>query len=194
MLIDIGVGTYTAQTFNSHRYELFYMQSQYHNCPDINGVQQQAGGAFSAHNASLKSDTNTVHFTADIAGAYPKEAHVKHWHRSLTFDLVANSISLEDKYNLEKHVHPQTVHFITPSSLKVSKTSSGLTLVGEHGVNVKMTVDWKVFELKEEVKSLEGDTHLTNVWGKSVQRLSLHTKESHKEVNGHFAFKFEAGH
>lgn len=194
MLIDIGVGTYTAQTFNSHRYELFYMQSQYHNCPDINGVQQQAGGAFTAHNASLHSDANSVHFTADIAAAYPKEAHVKHWHRSLTFDLGANSVALEEKYVLEKHIHAQALHFITPNNLKITKMGDGLTLVGDHGVSVKMAVDWKVFDLKEEVKSLGGDTHLTHVWGESVKRFTLHTKESHKEINGHFTFKFEAGH
>ena len=194
VLIDIGVGTYTAQTFNSHRYELFYMQSQYHNCPDINGVQQQAGGAFTAHNASLVHSSSSVHFSADIAGAYPKEAHVKHWTRSLAFDLAANSITLEDKYSLEKHLHPQAVHFITPHGVKITKTAAGLHLTGEQ-INVQMAVDWKVFgEVKEEVKSLGGDHHLTHVWGESVKRFTLHTKDSHKELSGHFAFKFEAGH
>lgn len=43
LLIDIGVETYTAKTFSSNRYDIWTMQSQYHNLPTINGVQQKDG-------------------------------------------------------------------------------------------------------------------------------------------------------
>ena len=92
VLIDIGVGTYTAQTFNAHRYELFYMQSEYHNCPTINNVAQHAGSQYSSHNVSFVEHANNggIHFSADIAKAYPTEAHVKQWIRSFDFDRNTN--------------------------------------------------------------------------------------------------------
>ncbi|WP_092282222.1 hypothetical protein [Caldicoprobacter faecalis] len=43
LFIDVGVETYTAKTFSSSRYEIWTMQSQYHNLPTVNGVCQQAG-------------------------------------------------------------------------------------------------------------------------------------------------------
>lgn len=36
-VIDLGVGTYTRQTFSEDRYQIFTMQSDYHNLPRING-------------------------------------------------------------------------------------------------------------------------------------------------------------
>ena len=38
LLIDVGVETYSAKTFSSRRYEIWTMQSGYHNCPTVNGV------------------------------------------------------------------------------------------------------------------------------------------------------------
>ena len=34
-IIDVGVETYTAKTFSSQRYEIWTMQSAYHNLPSI---------------------------------------------------------------------------------------------------------------------------------------------------------------
>ncbi|MBN1985680.1 MAG: heparinase II/III family protein, partial [Prolixibacteraceae bacterium] len=42
-LVDIGRETYTAKTFSNRRYEIWTMQSQYHNLPKINGVDQKEG-------------------------------------------------------------------------------------------------------------------------------------------------------
>jgi len=45
MLIDAGVGTYTAATFGANRYSIWTMQSAYHNLPTVNGIMQQAGAS-----------------------------------------------------------------------------------------------------------------------------------------------------
>jgi len=42
-IIDVGVETYSRKTFSSRRYEIWTMQSAYHNLPTINSCQQQAG-------------------------------------------------------------------------------------------------------------------------------------------------------
>ena len=37
VLVDLGTEEYTAKTFGPRRFELWYLQSQYHNCPTVRG-------------------------------------------------------------------------------------------------------------------------------------------------------------
>ena len=55
VLIDAGVGTYTAKTFSPQRYEIWTMQSAYHNLPTINGFLQKDGRQFRAENVVIQS-------------------------------------------------------------------------------------------------------------------------------------------
>ncbi len=43
LLIDVGVGVYTRQTFGPQRYEIWTMQSSWHNVPEVDSIQQAAG-------------------------------------------------------------------------------------------------------------------------------------------------------
>lgn len=183
MFIDIGVGTYTANTLGAHRFD---MQSQYHNCPTINGILQKEG-QFASYNVSLKVLPNDegIFFCADIAGAYPKESQAKHWVRTISFNKTENSMQIEEQFELSNFLAPQKLHFITVQDMKVEKIGQGLLL--SHGTGkVAMGVDWTTFDLAEEVKSLEKDHQLTQVWGENVKRITLTTKEHYKELKGHF--------
>lgn len=48
LFIDIGVESYTKKTFSPQRYEIWTMQSAWHNLPTVNGVMQQDGEQFCA--------------------------------------------------------------------------------------------------------------------------------------------------
>ncbi len=59
MLIDVGVEAYTQKTFSEQRYELWTMQSQYHNLPTFAGHQQEGKlqhvhGLFAAEDTAVK--------------------------------------------------------------------------------------------------------------------------------------------
>ena len=54
VLVDAGVGVYTAKTFSDRRYEIWTMQSAYHNLPTINGMMQQPGKEYSARESELR--------------------------------------------------------------------------------------------------------------------------------------------
>jgi len=123
-IIDVGVATYTNRTFGKDRYKLWYMQSQWHNLPSINGVMQHEGGQYKAKNVSFKSTPNGGEFQLDIASAYPTEAHVKNWMRKLTFDGKTNEMTLKETYELSEFVKPTDMHFITTLE-KVEKTELG---------------------------------------------------------------------
>jgi len=192
VLIDVGVGTYTAQTFGNHRYDLFYMQSQYHNVPTINGVQQH-DGSYTSHNTTMKElpSEGGFHFSTDIAGCYPKEAKVKSWVRSIEFDRNASTVQVDDQYQLEEFVAAQKLHFMTLSDMKVAKTEHGV-LLKQANVNIQMDFDHKMLTVTEEEHSNGGDHKLTDIWGESVKRITL-TATEHKDLTGHFTVKFSNG-
>ena len=73
LLIDVGVETYTAKTFSPERYEIWTMQSAFHNLPSFAGVQQRAGEAFAASDVVVDLERAVASISMDIAGAYPPE-------------------------------------------------------------------------------------------------------------------------
>lgn len=72
LLIDVGVGTYTRQTFSPERYKLWPMQSAYHNLPTINGIMQKDGERYCATDISLSEKLDFI--SMNIVQAYPEEA------------------------------------------------------------------------------------------------------------------------
>jgi hypothetical protein len=104
-LIDVGVETYTAKTFSSRRYEIWTMQSAYHNLPTINGIMQQAGRSFRAADVQYRADDRQAVFDLEIAGAYPEKAGVKSWRRTITLNR-GKDLILRDRYVLENADRP----------------------------------------------------------------------------------------
>jgi hypothetical protein len=122
-LIDIGRETYTAKTFSSQRYEIWTMQSQYHNLPRINGIDQKEGRTFVASNSSFTASKSRAVFSTDIARAYPPEAKVKSWMRTYRLDR-GKKFLIEDEYVLSQLTKDATnLNFVT--SCKVSDEKAG---------------------------------------------------------------------
>jgi hypothetical protein len=160
-IIDVGVETYTAKTFGAHRYELWTMQSAFHNCPTIGGVMQSPGRQFAA--AAVTYSPGELHM--DIAGAYPKEANLKSWQRRIKLDRIANRIEIGDEYALSQAAKEITLTLMTPC--KVTQESGYLSLENK----VRVAYDAALTPVIEEIK-LE-DARLKGVWGDRVYRILL---------------------
>ena len=85
LVIDVGVETYTARTFSPRRYEIWTMQSAYHNLPSFGGVMQKDGAAYAASDVTVTLDDATARISMEIAEAYPKEAGVRSYRRTVDF-------------------------------------------------------------------------------------------------------------
>ncbi len=81
LLIDIGVETYTAKTFSPRRYEIWTMQSAFHNLPSFAGVMQADGAQFGARDLAFAFEDAEARISMDIAGAYPSEAGLRSYRR-----------------------------------------------------------------------------------------------------------------
>ena len=103
VIIDVGVGEYTAKTFSEQRYDIWTMQSAYHNLPTISEIQQQAGSNYRAQKVSYSVNKQEVNFALDISSAYPKAANIHYWQRSYALKRTEQaSLLITDQFKLNK--------------------------------------------------------------------------------------------
>lgn len=120
-------------------------------------------------------------FSVNIATAYPKEAKVKKWIRSYKIKGVQAQIS--DAFELEETVAPNVIRFMTWG--EVECFAKGKVDIRVNGVKAQLLYDADEFELAVEPKELT-DPRLSNVWGKSIYRLSF--KARHQVSKGKYTF------
>lgn len=169
-LIDLGRESYTAKTFSPRRYEIWTMQSQYHNLPKINGVDQKDGAKYKAANTNFVADNTKAFFTTDIAGAYPEAAKVKSWVRSYTLKR-GKSFTINDKYELTEKGEGMTSSNLM-TYCKVSLVSPGLLKFEGDGFNMNMTYNAKVVTPKIEYIKVT-DKNLHHSWPNGVTRVVM---------------------
>jgi hypothetical protein len=171
-LIDIGRETYTAKTFSSRRYEIWTMQSGYHQLPKINGVDEMQGRQYKAKNTSFSADAKKAVFSTDIAGAYPEEAEVKMWERNYRLDR-GKKFTISDNYELSELTNePTTINFITVC--KVTEKEPGILILSGDGFDMQMKYNSKVVSPKIEVKEIT-DKGLQRYWDE-ITRIILEVK------------------
>ena len=122
IIIDIGNGTYTAQTFSNRRYELFNCRSAYHNVPLINGYEQHEGKDFLATDVKYKNNDKQASMTLDIAQAYPQEAGVSTWKRTIQLNRGKDVTIIED-YRLIQYKEPTELIMICCGEVKLVESN-----------------------------------------------------------------------
>jgi len=176
VLIDPGAATYSKQTFSSERYKLWVYNSQWHNCPTINGFQQKEGSLYKANDVSFTNNPKEGIFSMDLTHAYPQNAGINNWTRSLTFDKTKGVISLKESYDLKELKEPFVLNFISCTPAKLESKGSVLLSGGNFSGKLMMKFDPDLFEFMEEDKSID-DARLS-VWGKKIYHITLRSKSS----------------
>lgn len=180
VIIDLGVGTYTRQTFSADRYKIWTMQSDYHNLPRINGMSELPGGQYRSRGTVARPGF----FSADIAGGFPAEAKAQRWTRS--YALKGDQLVVTDDFQLEEAVAPSVVNFMTWGDVR--EASPGHVSITVNGVRAQLDYDAKAFTLEIQPREVD-DTRLSNVWGKRVYRLSFTPRQMQKKGRYRFTIK-----
>ena len=192
VFVDAGVGTYTKKTFSSDRYTIWSMCSDWHNLPVINGVTQKFGRAYRASSVKTSSARTSRQFSLNIEGAYPEEAQCTGWRRE--YKLTDKALTIVDRYQLSERKAADVENFLVQGTVYMSgeMTPSGY-VVGKNEVvvdngNVMMALSHSS-ELAPSVEVMHlDDPRLTNVWGRSLKRISL-TSSPVAPLNGKYVFK-----
>ena len=168
VIVDPGVGEYTSKTFSNKRYEIWTMQSAYHNLPQINGCDQMAGKRYAATDVKRKKGCMTL----NIAKAYPDSAGVKRWTRTVSMDKRGN-IKLTDDYTLDKWQSPVRLMFIAATQ---PKQEQGGVRIG----NVRLSFDKAQLEANIEPLAPMFDNMMWSMWNDGLWRIVLTVKGEKK--------------
>lgn len=178
VFIDVGVGTYTRQTFSSERYKIWTMQSQYHNLPQINGMDQLPGRNYKSSQVSF--DEHKQRFQLDISKAYGSEAFVKQWMR--TYHWSNATLEIEDDYQLTQWVQPSVTHFMVWHQPEIiAKGKMRIKMEGQPS----MILDYDAKNLSYDIQEIPiDDRRLGGVWGTKVYRISFtnQSKQHHQKI------------
>ena len=156
VFIDPGVGEYTSKTFSNSRYDIWTMLSGYHNLPQINGIDQRDGKQYAAKVVGHKDGQLTL----DIAGAYPQEAAVKSWKRTVA--ATKSGITVTEDYELDEVKAPTQLMLITTNRDALSRISYNPT------------------QLTASVEDISDrlDPLLQGMWGRKMYRIVLTVKSA----------------
>jgi hypothetical protein len=178
VLIDVGVETYTAKTFGKDRYAIWTMQSGYHNVPTINGVMQNEGREYAAREVRYTADEKKASLAMEIASAYPPEAGVRSWSRTITLERGAEVV-LRDAYSLA------SVRGVTSQTLMTCREPD-LTVPGRillvrpawHGTarDAEVLYDSDLFAAASEPIDIR-DKQLRESWGGRIWRVVLTVRQ-----------------
>ena len=159
-LIDLGVETYSQKTFSPQRYEIWTMQSAWHNIPTINSFMQKDGKEFSAANVEVFKDKIKM----NLEKAYPQEAGLKFYTRFV--EARENSIYLCDEYEVQDEKKDDVVLsliFSQKPELFKNKLSFG---------NFAEIIFDKIYPVKIEEVKIE-DTRLKTAWPDFIYRAQI---------------------
>lgn len=173
VLIDAGVGVYSRQTFSpTERYGIWTMRSAFHNLPQIDGVEQRAGREYRATDVACLIGDAASSMRLDLASAYPAEAGVRRWLRTVRLERVGDGrVIVEDEWELERD----------PTELALQLLSWPRPEVpGEGQMRLPtptrpLLVAWSREQFTTTVKSVmtDQDTRLRSTWGDQVYRTTL---------------------
>jgi len=175
VLIDVGVGTYTRETFSSQRYNIWTMQSNYHNLPVINGYGQSPGGRFKAQNSTYSPGKNKVSFSTDIALAYPSDANVSRWERTYTLERGKKFI-ISDDFQLTANNGDNKFHFMTSVPCQIINPG----LIQFNGENFTLQIKYNSTQLTADIEKIKiEDKRLQGVFGDYLSRLVFNLNGNH---------------
>ena len=157
-LIDIGVESYTQKTFSPQRYEIWTMQSAWHNLPTFDGVQQLPGAEYAAR--EVCTDKNSI--TGELADAYPPIPGLTTYRRSVSVS--EQGITLRDETD-----YPGTVELTLLTEQKPAPTADGFAVGTLGGIRFDPAA------VTAAVTAVPiTDPRLRTAWPETIYKITLH--------------------
>lgn len=172
VLVDAGRPTYTAQTFGPDRYDIWTMQSAWHNVPHIRATAQAPGRTFSARQVTVTTDDAKAELALDIAAAYPR-TDVRGWRRTAQLERDSGRIVIIDAWDLDPTEvdEPTHIHLLVAGEVHTGPGHARVTTLNGVG---RVMLGWQPASAPcaVTVRPLE-DPMLSDVWGQRLHRLAI---------------------
>ncbi len=173
-IIDVGRPTYTRQTFSGSRYEIWAMQSAYHNLPTVNGMMQQEGRSYAARDVRYEPDGQFAQIQMDIAASYPRKAALKSWVRTVRLNRSQN-VQVVDSFNLGRQTQDIIQNLMTPC--EVDQSQPGELILRDSEKSLEVLLEYDPDKLIPQVETIDlDDANLSEIWGSRLYRILLKAK------------------
>ena len=188
LFIDPGVEQYTAKTFSPQRYDLWTMQSGYHNLPIINGFMQKNGMRYAATDVTYQEDNKHAVIAMDLAKAYPEEAKISSWKRSLEL-IRGDKLIITECYKLREVHGPLILNLMTAGRVENQGDGNLIVMSGTSenpGPKVMISYNKNLLHFHLEELKIK-DSGLKKVWGESLRRIQL--IDEHPNLTGSYTLE-----
>lgn len=174
VLADIGVESYSAKTFSSRRYEIWTMQSGYHNLPTINGLDEKDGAEFHATDVSVQMNDSAASISMELATAYPLPEKSLSYRRVVTLDKEQKEVTLTDTIDSHGKESDVILNFITYEKPVIEGNQIRLGNASALFLGATLLV----------VETLPiTDKRLQTAWDHNLYRIRLKMMETHVTVS-----------
>lgn len=176
VIIDLGGESYQKQSFDARRYELASTESAYHNLPTIGTVQQGVGSAYRATDLHYHADGSVSSLEMNLAEAYPAEAHLREWIRTVELNRKTQQIFVRDRFALQSEPTQITWSLMTCRPVRVEDGRLHFVPRAEDR-SVEVLLDYDPTLLTANVETMKlNNPGLISSWGPVVYRVLLKTR------------------
>jgi hypothetical protein len=167
IFVDIGPEAYTAPRYK------FSVQSAFHNLPTVGGVMQSNQSPnYRASDLRYSTDDSSASISMNLATAYPEEAGIIHWTRTLKLDRTSNRIHLNEDFQLHKTVAVQ-LSFMTPCVPAQGPAERVLFAPADTSARA-VSLSYSPALIAVSIEKIDlTDAWLVERWGKSIYRVLL---------------------
>jgi hypothetical protein len=180
VVVDVGRPTYTAQTFSNKRYEIWAMQSAFHNLPTVNGQMQREGRAAAAKSVAYRATDASAALVMDIAPAYPPGAGINEWVRTVQLERGRQAV-ISDAFVLKAPARDLSMSLMTPCEVSEPDPGTLQLACGRIGGKKDLVV-FARFNAQIQQAAVErlalDDPSLASSWGDHLNRIVLTPRET----------------
>ncbi len=150
--------------------------------------KQKAGKEFAAKGVRYEASERSATLSMDIAGAYPPQAGVQSWKRTLALTR-GKEVVVSDSYELKSDQNGISLSLMTCREPN-SETPGTVVLAGPSGTSTggtaEVVFDPKLFSVLVEPIAVE-DPQLQSSWGEKIWRIVLTMKQT--PLKGEFVIR-----
>jgi len=167
VFMDLGSGTYTRRTFSGQRYQIWALQSGYHNVAAVNGKDQPASG--SARSSEECWNAETGELSMELKAAYPGTGLFSYRRSAVLAD---GQILVTDEPELSENGYIEYNYVCKDAP---SQVEPGKIQVGRAVLEYAPELDARI----ETVKNVEPETvNIPRNWGaENIYRITLKSGE-----------------
>ncbi len=167
-LIDIGVETYTAKTFSPQRYEIWTMQSAWHNLPTFGPYMQEPGAQHAAADVVYRADSSQSSLSMELSGAWGEGSGVSSFTRRVSIHRESERVCVEDRYPGRERAVLSLITELRPSWERNRIHVGALAVIDVVGASGSPEIE----------RILIQDPRLAQAWHECIYRVKIPFREA----------------